>query len=197
MIYEHLLARWFVANGSVTSDDIEAWVRKVREGGDVTAMSQFGPGRGRLAGGIGALVLRAAGPNEAVQAPEWAAEELVAEFRLRQIHAPRQAPDPHAAPTMLVTRTYVPLETREEFRRWLELEHSQRQLEVPGNHWYVGYEEVGGRQSFMNFWGIDGPEVADGPEWDRARLTPWRERMVPAMAGMDRGFYRPVPPEPA
>ncbi len=70
---------------------------------------------------------------------------------------------------MLLTRTFVPPETRDEFRSWLELEHSQRQLEVAGNRWYVGYEEIGGRESFMNFWGIDHPDVADGPEWDLAR----------------------------
>ncbi len=191
MTHESIVATWLVADPSVDEDEIEAWGRSAAAGSAAMIMVQVSPGRGRLAGGRGALVVEPSPAGDPLH-PAWAAEVIRAEFRLRQVHAPGDEPEPSTTPTMLLTRTYVPDELRDEFRDWLVQEHSQRQLDVPGNNWYLGYEEIGPRHSFMNFWGIDDPGVADGDAWDQARLTPWRERMVSAMAGMDRGFYRPL-----
>ena len=191
MTREHIVATWLVADPSVDDTEVEAWCRSAA-GTEGEVLAQMGPGRGRLTSGHGALMVRDAGHAPTQANPAWCIDRIEGEFRLRQVHAPREVPDVATTSCMLLTRTFVPPPMRSEFRDWLEREHSQRQLDVPGNHWYLGYEEVGGRESFMNFWGIDDPGVADGPAWDQARLTPWRERMVPAMAGMDRGFYRPV-----
>lgn len=192
MTHDRLIATWLVADPSVEESEVDAWCRSIADGRSGDVLVQVSTGRGRLAGGRGALLVDPApGANEPPR-PGWCVELAQAEFRLRQVHAPRGEPELGTTPSMLLTRTYVPDDMRDEFRDWLQTEHSQRQLDVPGNNWYLGYEEVGTRHSFMNFWGIDEPGIADGDAWDRARLTPWRERMVPAMAGMDRGFYRPV-----
>lgn len=188
---EAVTLTWLVAASDVDPAPIEAWCREVTREHSASTFLQVGTGRGLLASGAGALIIgRAPALEEA--SPEWATSWHSAEFRLRQVHAPTIEPDPTVATAILLTRTYVPADTQDEFRRWLETEHSQRQLDVPGNHWYRGYEELGERHSFMNLWGLDEAAVADGEAWDRARLTPWRERMVPAMKGMDRAFYRPV-----
>jgi hypothetical protein len=188
---ETLTATWVVAGAEADPDEIESWCRAVADRDGSDTFVQVGPGRGLLASGRGALLIGTA-PELEPGPPAWATGWHAATFRLRQVNAPDVEPDPTATPTMLLTRTYVPPETQEEFRRWLITEHSQRQLTVPGNNWYRGYEELGERHSFMNLWGLDAIDVAGGGEWDRVRLTPWRERMAPAMEGMDRAFYRPV-----
>jgi hypothetical protein len=182
---------WLVAHAAISDRDIGDWCRAIAAAEpDHDVMVQLATGRGRLAAGKGALVVTSAGKPAVPERPPWCSDTITADFHLRQVHAPDGEPSLAATPAMLLTRTYVPDDMRDEFREWLTVEHSQRQLDVPGNHWYLGYEEIGPRHSFMNFWGIDDPSVADGDAWDRARMTPWRERMVPAMAGMDRGFYR-------
>jgi hypothetical protein len=188
---EVIVVTWYVAPAQTEVAIIESWCRGIAAGrGDV--LVQISTGRGRLAGGRGAVIVDAAPGRAEPDRPAWAEDVLCAEFHLRQVNAPDEQPNLATTPAMLLTRTFAPPDMRDEFREWLQVEHSQRQLDVSGNNWYLGYEEIGGRESFMNFWGIDDPAIADGPEWDRARLTPWRERMVPAMAGMDRGFYRPI-----
>ena len=196
MPHRDLVATWFVAKDAADPEQIEAWCRAAAADPAVTVHLQAPPGgRGRLASGRSALV--AADRAQGFEAPEgdWWAERFEAAFELRRVNEPDVVAEPGQAPYMLVTRTYPPDEMREEFRRWLEVEHSQVQLRVPGNNWYLGYEETDGRRSFMNFWGLDDPDVPEGETWDRLRLTDWRERMVPAMAGMDRGIYRTVRPE--
>ena len=195
MAHRDLVATWFVAKDDADPEEIEAWCRAAAADPEVTVHLQAPPGRGRLGSGRGALV--AADRTRGFAGPDgdWWAERFDAAFELQRVNEPDVAAEPGAAHYMLVTRTYPPDEMREEFRRWLEVEHSQVQLNVPGNNWYLGYEEADGRRSFMNFWGLDGPDVPEGETWDRMRLTEWRERMVPAMAGMDRGIYRTVRPE--
>jgi hypothetical protein len=193
MSRSEIAVTWLVADPGTPNAAIEGWCRDtVRATQDASVMVQMAGGRGRLAGGRGALVVAPERTSDGSDIPAWCVDQIDADFRLRQVHAPNGEPDLATTPAMLLTRTYVPDEMRDEFREWLRIEHSQRQLDVPGNNWYLGYEEVGPRHSFMNFWGIDDPGVAEGEAWDRQRLTPWRERMVPAMAGMDRGFYRPA-----
>lgn len=187
---EELTLTWLVAADDMDSTLIEAWCRAAA-GATTQAFVQVGTGRGRLQSGRGALLIGES-PSVEGAAPNWMTGWHRATFGLRQVHAPTIEPDPSAAPVILLTRTYVPDDAQDEFRRWLETEHSQRQLDVPGNHWYRGYEELGEQHSFMNLWGLDAVEIAEGEAWDRARLTEWRERMVPYMAGMDRAFYRPV-----
>jgi hypothetical protein len=191
MTDSNIAATWLVADPSVDEYEIETWCRSESDVRAGVFMVQVATGRGKLSGGRGALVVQASPAGDPPR-PAWAVEVIRAEFRLRQVHAPGGEPELATTRSMLLTRTYAPDDMRDEFREWLVTEHSQRQLDVPGNNWYLGYEEVGPRHSFMNFWGIDDPGVADGDAWDLARLTPWRERMVPAMAGMDRGFYRPL-----
>jgi hypothetical protein len=195
MPHPDLVATWFVAKDDADPEVIEAWCRAAAADPRVTVHLQAPPGRGRLASGRGVLVAADRSHGFAVPDGDWWAERFDAPFELQRVNEPEVAAEPGETPYMLVTRTYPPDEMREEFRRWLEVEHSQVQLKVPGNNWYLGYEETEGRRSFMNFWGLDGPEVPESETWDRMRLTDWRERMVPAMAGMDRGIYRTVRPE--
>ena len=196
MPHRDLVATWFVAKDDADSEKIEAWCRAAAADPNVTVHLQESlGGRGRLASGRGALVVADRSRGFDVPDGAWWAERFDAPFELQRVNEPEVAAEPGETPYMLVTRTYPPDEMREEFVRWLEVEHSQVQLNVPGNNWYLGYEETEGRRSLMNFWGLDGPDVPESDAWDRMRLTDWRERMVPAMAGMDRGIYRTVRPE--
>ena len=192
MIRERLVATWLVADPMADATEIQTWCHAAARDEASDALIQVATGRGRLAGGRGALIVGDRESSDSDSRPGWCSDRFSAGFQLRQVHAPRAAPEVARTPAMLLTRTYVPEDMRDEFRDWLEREHSQRQLDVPGNNWYLGYEEIGGRRSFMNLWGIDDPGVADGDAWDQSRLTPWRERMLPAMAGMDRAFYQPI-----
>jgi hypothetical protein len=186
-----LSVTWFVAPAQTAHELIRAWcAATVSDVGDrFTLLEQVGDGRGQLSSGLGAAVI---GPERFEAGDGWWTSSHTANFRLRSTSPPTSDPVPGNAPFLLLTRTYVPEPMRNEYREWLEQEHSQRQLTVPGNEWYLGYEEEGARHSFMNLWGLVEPDIAEGEAWDQARLTPWRERMRPAMADMDRAIYRPI-----
>jgi hypothetical protein len=183
---------WIVGDATTDPGEIEAWCRAVAADG-VDAFIQVPPGRGQLASGVGAVVIGDV-TRPATAPPPWAVSHHEASFLERLVRTTGPEPDPNAATCVLLTRTFVPDAMQLEFRTWLDEEHSQLQLTVPGNHWYRGYEEVGGRRSLMNLWGIDGVDTAEGEIWTRTRTTPWREQMVPAMGDMNRGFYVPVRP---
>ena len=191
MSASRLSVTWFVAPAETSPDAVQAWCASTAADLEdrFTLLEQVGDGRGQLSSGCGAAVI---GPERFEAGNGWWMSTHAADFKLRSTSPPAAEPVPADSPYLLLTRTYVPEPMREEFREWLEQEHSQRQLTVPGNEWYLGYEEEGERHSFMNLWGLSGPDVPEGDAWDQARLTPWRERMRPAMAGMDRGIYRPV-----
>jgi len=187
-----LAATWLVADAGSDRAAIAGWAATIANSPEVAILEQVAPGRGRLASGIGLVIVRDRATDLDVGDGGWWSSRIDAAFRLRQTHAPTVPPAVTTTPFMLLTRTYVPPAMRDEFRTWLQEEHSQRQLAVPGNRWYLGYEEIGEHHSFMNFWGLETSTTAEGDAWDQARLTDWRERMVPAMAGMDRGVYRPL-----
>ena len=196
MPHRDLVATWFVAKDDADSEEIAEWCRAAAADPNVTVHVQESlGGRGRLASGRGALVAADRTRGFEARDGDWWAERHDAAFELRNANEPDGPAEPGDTPYMLVTRTYVPDAMRDEFRRWLEVEHSQVQLNVPGNNWYLGYEETGERHSFVNFWGLDAPDIPEGDAWDRMRLTEWRERMFPAMGNMDRGIYRTVRPE--
>lgn len=67
---------------------------------------------------------------------------------------------------------------QEDCRRWLDEEHVDRQLAVPGAQWYAGYESLDGEFNFLNLWGLHSPDVIDTVEWFDARETPWRDRLL-------------------
>jgi hypothetical protein len=82
-------------------------------------------------------------------------------------------------PYLLSVQLFVPdLEQQEDCRRWLDEEHSGRQLAVPGTWWYAGYESQDGDFNFLNLWGLESPDVIETPEWVEARETPWRDRLL-------------------
>jgi len=190
---ERILATWLVAADDADRAAIDGWCRSAMQDHDVTGFVQMPPGRGQLASGHGALLLGDRGDLLA-SPPPWVVDWHAATFQERLVRTTGPDPDPRAAACILLTRTFVPDEMQAVFRTWLDEEHSQLQLTVPGNHWYRGYEEAGGRRSLMNLWGIDGVDTAEGAVWTRTRSTPWRERMVPAMGDMNRAFYEPVRP---
>jgi hypothetical protein len=115
-------------------------------------------------------------------------------FRLRRAHPYASVPDPARAPALLVVRVFAQPADADEFRRWLDEEHAPRQLTIGGVHWYLGYEEEGGRRSFLNVWGLDDPAVVGGETWARTRDTAWYRRVEHVLADADRGVYRPVSP---
>ena len=127
-----LVATWFVARDDADPEEIEAWCRAAAADPTVTVHLQAAPGgRGRLASGRGALV--AADRSLGFDTPdgEWWVGRISAAFELLRVNEPEIAAEPGKTPYMLVTRTYPPDEMRDEFRRWLEVEHSQVQLKVP------------------------------------------------------------------
>jgi hypothetical protein len=186
-----LEATWLVADPGTDRARIDAWARRFARAHGVATFVQVPPGRGELASGIGALVIDGL-PELASDPPPWVVSSHRATFQERLVRTTGPDPDPRAAACLLLTRTFVPVTMQADFRTWLDEEHSQLQLTVPGNHWYRGYEEDGGRHSLMNLWGIDSIETAEGEIWQRTRTTPWREQMVPAMTDMNRAFYVPV-----
>lgn len=93
---------------------------------------------------------------------------------------------------VLSVRLFVPDAWQAEVRDWLDHEHYQRQLAVPGARWYLGYESTAGPFHFLNLWGLDAPGVIDSAEWASARDTPWRERLLPAFAETRRATYRRI-----
>lgn len=114
------------------------------------------------------------------------------EFRRRVFElAPGVTAEP--SPYVLSVRLHVPDPSqREDVRRWLDEEHSERQLSVDGAYWYGGYESLPDAQDFvfLNLWGLESPEVIDAPEWAVARDTPWRERLLEsAIVHTDRAMY--------
>jgi hypothetical protein len=175
-----LAATWLVAAADGDPDAMGRWAATIAGSADVAILEQVAPGRGRLASGRGLVIVRDRATELDLESDGWWSSRIDAAFRLRQTHAPSVPPDVTATPFMLLTRTYVPSDMRDEFRTWLQEEHSQRQLAVPGNRWYLGYEEIGERHSFMNFWGLELSTTAESDAWDQAR------------AGMDRGVYRPL-----
>ena len=113
-------------------------------------------------------------------------------FTLRHAHPAAQKADVGRAPFVLVVRVFAPDADRNEFRRWLDEEHSARQLTIPRVRWYLGYEQDGHEHSFLNIWGIDDPDVVDGEAWSEVRDTPWWARVSHVTATAERGVYRPV-----
>ncbi len=111
-------------------------------------------------------------------------------FTLRSAHVEVGRIAPEDAPFLLVVRVFAGDRDRLEFRRWLDEEHSRLQVTLPGVNWYLGYEEAGGRNSFLNVWSIDEPQLVDGGAWERIRATPWWTRVGHVSAGADRGVYR-------
>jgi hypothetical protein len=188
-----LAATWLVGSPTTERGTVEAWARSLVVDPQVQAFVQLPPGRGLLASGQGALLLGDV-HLEPSDLPGWATSTHRATFDERIVRTTGPEPDPSAARCLLLTRTYVPAAMHDDFRLWLDEEHSQLQLTVPGNHWYRGYLEAGGRRSLMNMWGLDDVDIAEGEVWQRTRSTPWRERMVPAMGDMDRAFYAPLRP---
>jgi hypothetical protein len=188
---ERITATWLVAADGGDRTAVEAWCRSAVSATDASAFIQTPPGRGQLASGNGALLIGDLG-DLLTTPPSWAVGWHTARFQERLVRTTGPDPDPSAAACILLTRTFVPDDMQTAFRTWLDEEHSQLQLTVPGNHWYRGYEEEGGRQSLMNLWGIDGVDTAEGEVWTRTRSTPWRQLMVPAMGDMNRAFYEPV-----
>jgi hypothetical protein len=84
-----------------------------------------------------------------------------------------------AGTCVLSVQLFVPdAEQQVDCRRWLDEEHAERQLAVPGARWFAGYESVDGEFNFLNLWGLDSPDVIDTVEWVDARETPWRDRLL-------------------
>ena len=113
-------------------------------------------------------------------------------FTLRNAHPTLKEADIRGVPFVLVVRVFAPDADRDEFRRWLDQEHSARQLMIPGVRWYLGYEQDGDEHSFLNIWGIDDADVVDGEGWSEVRDTPWWARVSHVTATAERGVYRPV-----
>jgi hypothetical protein len=114
-----------------------------------------------------------------------------AAYRLR-IATPATAADWRAAAVVLSVRVFVPDQWQAQVRDWLDREHYQAMLGVPGCQWYRGYESTEGPFNFLNLWGLDTPEVIDSPAWADARDTPWRARLLPAFADTRRAVYTRV-----
>jgi hypothetical protein len=142
----------------------------------------------RLTGGAGWLFIAPAATRAAAIADDWVP------FTLRHA-APADVPPGaiEAGPFVLVVRVFATDAERSEFRRWLDQEHSVRQLTIPGVGWYLGYEADSTQHSFLNVWGIDDPAVADGEAWSRVRDTAWWQRVAHVPATADRGVFRPAP----
>jgi hypothetical protein len=113
-------------------------------------------------------------------------------FALRRGHPEAPVAEPAAARHLLVVRVFAADADRDEFRRWLDEEHCQLQVSLPGVHWYLGYEQIGTEHSFLNLWSIDDPAVVDSDAWSRIRDTPWWARVAHVSASSDRGVYRKV-----
>jgi hypothetical protein len=97
------------------------------------------------------------------------------------------------APYISAVRVFVKEGSEADFRKWLDEEHSVRQLAVQGAVSYHGFELIeGGPFHFLNVWGMDSPDVGSSEEWDRARDTPWRAEIAPVMEKSLRGTYRPL-----
>jgi hypothetical protein len=111
-------------------------------------------------------------------------------FALRQGYPAEPEPHLAAARHLLVVRVFATDADRDEFRRWLDEEHCGLQVSLPGVHWYLGYEEIGARHSFLNLWSIDDPAVANGEAWSAVRDTPWWARVAHVVATSDRAVYR-------
>ena len=91
---------------------------------------------------------------------------------------------------LLVVQAAAEPHEREDFRRWLDVEHAPRQTALPGVNWYVGFEQVGTDHSFLNLWGIDDPAIVTGDTWAAVRESPWWDRVAHIPAAGDRGVYR-------
>lgn len=97
------------------------------------------------------------------------------------------------APFISAVRAFVKPGSEGDVRKWLDEEHSVRQLAVKGAISYHGFELIeGGSFHFLNIWGMDAPDVGSSEEWDRARDTPWRTEIAPLMERPQRGTYRPL-----
>lgn len=115
-----------------------------------------------------------------------------AAFSLRSVDPPQADPGLDSSPYLLAVRLFVPEPGHDQVRRWLDEEHSARQLAVPGTHWYLGYDEVGGDRTFLNLWGLAEPAVIETAAWAEARDTPWRARIAGMIDHQDRAVYRPI-----
>jgi hypothetical protein len=160
----------------------------------VTVLEQVAPGRGILSRGRAALLGSEVPAPVSDSGQAWWDDVPEAHFALRSRIPPDSTPRTADAPFLLMTRVRVADQRREGFREWLDAEHGHRQLSVPGSLWYLGYEELGERHSFLNLWGLLRPGVVESELWRRTSDTPWRSRMLSAIEATDRAVYRVVVP---
>jgi hypothetical protein len=181
---EQLTAVWLTAAGGTPPAAIEQWCARWAGGPDSRALVQ-------VTGGAGAMLV---GPDApAADGGQLWTGRREGRFRLRVlVAAPASSTTGRPSGYLLSTRLFVPDEERRaDVRRWLDEEHSGRQLAVAGTTWYAGYEDAGdGPFSFLNLWGIDDPAVIETPEWARARDTEWRGRLMDAFVHTERAVYR-------
>lgn len=167
----------------VSWDEIRAaWLS---ESGDANAIPPNALILAPVTGRDGHLVIAPVGDAGGVAA-DWPT------FTRRTAYPAVREADIGRMPFVLVVRVFASEPDRDEFRLWLDHEHSVRQLTIPGVRWYLGYEQEGDEHSFLNIWGIDDPDIVDGGAWSEVRDTPWWARVSHVTATADRGVYRPV-----
>ena len=191
MFPPQITASWLIGDDGTPASVVETWCRATAAASPgIAVLEQVAPGRGLLTSGRGALIVAGEPAALGGGGDAWCGSRVEASFARRSEAGSGAVAESSEAPYLLMTRVSVLDAKREDFREWLDIEHSQRQMSVPGNEWYLGYEELGEGHSFMNLWGLLRPDVVESETWRRTSSTPWRTRMLTAIEGTDRAVYR-------
>lgn len=82
---------------------------------------------------------------------------------------------------LLMVWADVPADKEEEFNRWYNEEHIAELLAIPGFLDAARYQAISGGPQYLACYELEGPEVIDGPAYQRHRENPteWSQRMSP------------------
>lgn len=116
-------------------------------------------------------------------------DQQLTTYRLRLSRATAEGSLSNAR-VVVATRLFVKPGHEAETRAWLDEEHSERQLTVPGALAYYGYEPLQPPFHYLNMWALESPEVQASVAWAEAAKTQRRDQVMQSRDKLVRGVYR-------
>lgn len=105
--------------------------------------------------------------------------------------ADEPGPDPAAGAPLLISVAMTSTDDS-ALGDWYEREHIPALAEVPGWRRTTRYRLVGGdAPALLALHAVDGPEVFDTLEYQRATDTPWRDRVMTTVTRRERRLFTP------
>lgn len=96
---------------------------------------------------------------------------------------------------MNVVRLDVPHDMEKETDEWYAKEHFPRLLSVPGVLSAKRYKLVeGDGPGYMTLFEVEGPDVIHTEAYEKARHTPWGDKIQPQLKNRNRCVYKQIYP---